>query len=454
MTRERSGPLTWAQQEWFTDLGASEDGSSQAATNSSARFPGLRLPVATVVAALDDVLARHEGLRTLIEHQPDGQRRQTVGGGGAHDTVQVVADGAAAEAAMATANATAFRLDQRWPVAFVVMADGDEVTGIGAVVDHVAIDAWGWKVLGGDVETAVRARARGCLPFEGDPPVEQPLDSAEWESGPGGERHARRAAQFWRHQLEALRDGLGDWKPTSAAQPVAPVLHSHRLASARTATAAETLAATAGIRPSALYLLAFASAVAEVEDAAVVGIQALTANRLSRGVQASVRKAVMPAPVVVTAPTRAPFADRLTATANQQLEGFRYANFDPHQVAKLNDEILDRLQGSGAVAARFNFIDNSVVPGHLNDTSLGGENIRFTDPSIQDRVTADPPRPGGSRYILSIQHQPRGALLTLACHEDTAWSARAADMLWHIEDLMMWAADGCAGAAPRFGRDR
>jgi hypothetical protein len=224
------------------------------------------------------------------------------------------------------------------------------------------------------------------------------------------------------------------------------VLRSYRLASARTAAAAER---RADVRPAAFYLLAFATAIAEVERAGAVSVQALAANRVSPGLAASVRKAVMPAPVVV--PRTGTFADRLAATGHQLMEGSRFANFPPARTRALADEILGDLWGTGATASRFNFIDNSVIPGHLNHTSLGGENIRFTDPEIQGVVTADPPRPGGSRYILSVQHQPRGALLTLACHEDTAWSAAAPDMLRHIEDLMVWAAAGSAGAPPAFG---
>jgi hypothetical protein len=455
MMTDHSGPLTWAQQEWFADLGSRSVGASAAANNSSAYLPGHRLPVAVAMTAINDLVERHEGLRTLIAQQADGQLMQAAcTNAGVSDVVRTAADGPEATAAFAAATATAFRLEKQWPVLFVLVTDGDAVTRIGIVVDHVAIDAWGWKVLGADLDTALIERSHGRAPFMSAPPVEQPLESARWETGPAGERHARRAGQFWRNQFETLRDGLGDWTPTSGAEPADPVLCSYRLASAATATSADALTAATGVRASALYLLAFATAVAEVEGCAVVGVHALSANRLSTGVQKSVRKAVMPAPVVVGGDARGTFADRLSATANQQLDGFRFANFEPGAVAALNDEILGELQGSGAVAARFNFLDNSIIPSHLNHTSLGGENIPFTDPSIQGTVTADPPRPGGSRYILSVQHQAHGALMTLACHQDTAWSAAAADMLWHVEDLMVWAAAGYPGATPRFGRGR
>ncbi len=449
MASERTGPITWAQQEWFVDLGADEETPWSFAANSSAEFPGYRLDVATVLEALRDVVGRHEGLRTLIERDADGQRMQTVCTvDGLPDVVRVIADGPAADEAMTIATTTAFALAKQWPVSFVLRTDGAAVTRIGVVIDHVAVDAWGWKVLAGDLATALRARERGEVPFAAAPAVEQPLASAEWERSPDGARHARRAEAFWRRQFETLRDGLDGWTSTCGAPPAEPILRSYRLASAATAIAAEDVSAASGIRPAALYLLAFASAIAEVEGADVVGVHALTANRLTTGTQISVRKAVMPAPIVVPRAAAGTFADRLRDAAHQQMEGFRFANVDPYWVAALRREVLGGPGGTGATAARFNFLDNSVVPADVNDTSLGGEGIRFTDPAIQGRVTADPPRPGGSRYILSVQHQPAGALLTLACHEDTAWNPVAADMLRHIEAQMVWAAAGYLGAAP------
>jgi hypothetical protein len=448
MPWERSGPVTWAQQEWFADLGEQEDQAARAASNGAARYPGHGVPVATAVTALNDVLTRHEGLRTHITRHPGDQYLQAVCtiDGGLLDVIQTARVGTDAEAALAAAVATPFQIDKQWPVVFVLMTDGDAVTTIGAVIDHSAIDAYGFTVLGADVDTALRARAEGRVPFAGAPAAEAPLDTAATEAGPAGERHLRRAEQFWRRQYVTLRDGLAGWTPKSPPAPGAPVLRSYRLASARTASAAERLT---GVRPAALYLLAFATAIAAVEDAEVVAVQALTANRLSPGLMASVRKAVMPAPVVV--PRGGTFAERLAATGNQLMEGFRFANFPPARSGALAREILGDLRGTAAAAARFNFIDNSVIPGYLNHTSLGGEGIRFTDPAIQGVVTADPPRPGGSRYILSVQHQPLGALMTLACHEDTAWSAAAPDMLRHIEDLMVWAAAGHPGEPPALG---
>jgi Condensation domain len=455
MESRHSGPLTWAQQEWFADLGAQVDSASLAAANSCVPFPGHRVTVPQAKMAVYDVVARHEGLRTLMECGPDGHWTQAVcNADGVEKVIRVAAEGPAADAALADAKAAPFRLDTQWPLAIVLHADGDTVTRISAIVDHAAIDAWGWKVLGTDLETALSARASGRRPFEDAPPVEQPLDSARWESGPDGDRQARRADRFWHRQLADLHAGLGDWTPTIEVAPAIPTLHSYRLATGAAAAAASAVTATTGISASALYLVAFASAIAAIEGAETTGIHMLAANRLTSGVQKSVRKAVMPALIVIPGPDRASFATRLSTTAHQRLDGARHANAEPHRVAALTNEVLGSRRSAGAVCARFNFLDDSVIPARLNQTSVSGDNTVFTDPSVQGRVIADPPRPGGSRYILTVQHQAHAALLILACHADTPWRPAAADMLWHIEDLMVWAASGYAGAAPRFGRAR
>ena len=455
MAIERSGPLTWAQQEWFADLGADEDTPWLFEANFSATLPGHHLPIGSAVTAVRDLLSRHEGLRTLVALGPDGRREQHVCAvDDLSDVVRIVTEGPAADDAIERASRTSFRLSAQWPILLVLVVERGVVTRIGVVVDHAAIDGWGMRVLCSDLGRALRARGKDREPFDDDAAVEQPLDTALWETGPNGDRHAERAERHWRRQLASLREALDGNAPKSGPAPDAPILHTNWLASAHVARAADAIAAATGVPASAAYLLAFGVAICEVEGADAACVHALTANRLAPGTQLSVRKAVMPALIVVRGDTHAAFAQRLADCASQQLHGHRFANIEPRVAASLSSEILGDLQGSGAVSARFNYVDNSVVGSAANSRSLARDNVAFTDPAVQGVVTCNPPRPGGSRFILSVQHRSAGALLTLACHEDTAWSAAAADMLWHIEDLLVWAAAGDDGPAPVFGRSR
>ncbi|WP_433223110.1 condensation domain-containing protein [Dactylosporangium sp. CS-047395] len=426
MNSTRRGPLTCAQREWFLDVGIDADTPWSHAANFTGVLHGSGSRVDDVRAAIAAVLSRHEGLRTLLPVRSDGLREQHVlpVAERLDEMVRIAPPGSDA---LAEAAATPFRLSEQPPVLFVLESTGGAVARIGIVIDHAAVDGWGMRVLRTDFLQALRGRGA----FTDWPVPEQPLETASWEASAPGRAYAERAESHWRRQLTALRDGLSDWRPPGGAPVASPVLQSRWLASARAARSAESVAKRTGVPVSAAYLTAFGSAIGEVEGSPCAGIRALAANRLSAGTQASVRKAVMPVPVLV------PRGADLAVTAGNQLHGQRFANLDPYRAAALDREILGELAATGATAARFNYIDASIVGSAANSRSLGAEAIPFTDPAVQDRVMEQPDRPGGSRYILNVQHRPGAALLTLACHRDTTWAPAAADMLRHIEDALI-----------------
>jgi hypothetical protein len=437
----RSGPLTWAHEEWFADIGADADQPWSFEANFAALLPGHRLPAGDAVAALNDLIERHEGLRTLIHREADGRRWQEVcqAGDRLTEIVQIVPDGPEAESVLDKAARVPFRLSEQWPIMLILFTDGPVVSRIGVILDHCAIDGWGMKILYTDLGKALRARARGQRAFTGDGAVEQPLDAALWEQSPDGRRHHDRAGAYWRQQLLTLREQLGGYRPAATQPSSPPVLHSCWLASRRAAEAAAVVAGRAGVTPSTVYLLAFGDAICSVMGTDAAGLRALAVNRLTPAAQASVRKAVMPAPVNVAGP-RTPFAARLASCAAQQLHGHRFANFHPTAASELSAETLGDLDGASVTSARFNYIDSSLVGSAANSRSWGRDSITFTDPAHQGQVTFSPPRLGGSRHILSVQHRATGALLTLAWHAGTGWDETGAELLWHIEERMLRAA--------------
>lgn len=440
MNSTRSGPLTCAQREWFLDVGIDADTPWSAAANftSVVNASGARAGVA--LEAIGALLDRHEGLRTLLPVTGGGRREQHVYPAAERlgEVVRIAPTGPAADEAIATASGTAFRLAEQPPVLFVLETAAGAVQRVGIVVDHSAIDAWGMRVLRNDLMQALRQRASGQPAYDGRLAPEQPLDTAEWEASDAGRAYAERAEAHWRRQLGALRDGLAGWRPSGGPAPAAPVLQSRWLASSRAARAAQAVATRTGMPVSAVYLTAFGSAIGEVESVPCAGIRSLSANRLSAATQASVRKAVMPVPVLV--PATGDLLASLPATASNQLHGHRFANVDPARAESIAAEVLGGHATTAAALARFNYIDASVVGSAANSRSLGADAIAFTDPAVQDRVGELADRPGGSRYILTVQHRPAAALLLLATHADTAWAPAAAGMLRHMESALERAA--------------
>ncbi|MBB5084067.1 hypothetical protein [Nonomuraea endophytica] len=445
----RSGDLTWAQRDWFFWVPLGAPAAFEA--NQNPRIPGFGAGRAHVVAAVRDLLLRHEGLRTLVTREGGALRQHVLPVDGARlAEAVVVTDEEPGGPVTAAAVRTAFDLGTRWPVLFVLHVAGERVREVGIVLDHSAVDAWGMRVLCGDLATAIRARARGREPMWRSE-AEQPLDAARWEGSVAGERYRVRAEERWARTLTGLRESLGDHGPRDrgAVALSARPYHSCRLASGRLAAAATDLARTAGGSVSAAYLHAFGATICEVERSPAAGVFAFVLNRPSAGAMASVRKTIMHTPVAVPSVDAAPYGKAVAATAARQFDGHRFANLDPHVSERLCAHHLGPHHRTGVAFARFNFIDDSVVGPLANSRSLDAEGIRFQDPASHGRVTFGEAHMDGSEYLLTVQHGAAGALLTLSWREDTGWGPHAEGMLRHIERLMVWGASGAAERLPQ-----
>jgi hypothetical protein len=378
--------------------------------------PADGVPLDRAVQAVRDVLARHEGLRSLVARSAGTQRVEAV-----DDRI-----GEVVEIADATAPSddrwrrVCFRVGEQWPARFVLFADGRAVKRIGVVVDHVAIDPWGMEVLHGDLRQALRARAAGHEPF-GTELVEQPIDVAEAEASPAGLAYQRRALAYWRERLEQIAGALAGRTPgpRPAAKPDAPLFRSAHLYSPRAAQAAQTIASATGVSPASSFLLAFGTAVCAVEESAGVGLFAISANRATPQSTGSVRKATMTLPVLVRTDQDS-FRSALADCAAQQLRGHRFANADPRVTEKMCHEVLGEHYETAVAYPRFSYL---AAP-------FGTEN------GAPDRITYSEPRSLGARFMLTVTQHRRGARLDLEWSEESGWGAVAADMLLRAENLV------------------
>ncbi|GAA4061227.1 condensation domain-containing protein [Nonomuraea soli] len=430
----RSGGLTWAQREWFMWVPPGSPNAFEA--NQTCVSPGYGAGLDHVITAVRDVLARHEGLRTLVSREPghaSGELRQHVQEVDERlaDVIRVHRDGGE----LGQAAWHPFDLTAEWPVRVHVFTAGRRVRRIALVLDHSAVDAWAIRVLCSDLAAAIRARSSGLEPY-GPREVEQPIDAAGWEASPQGRAHQARAERFWHARLTDLRGRLDGHRarPRASRSLSAEPYHSCRLASGRLAGAATALSAASGLPVASVYLAAFGVSVRRAEEAPAAGVFAFTANRLSPGAKASVRKAVMHAPVVVG---DGGLSDELHGCAAQQLHGHRFANLDPRESTRMCDELLGGHHRTGVAYARFNYIDDTVVGPLANSRSLDEEAIRYQDPAEQERLFHRRPRGDGAEYQLTVQHSTAGALLTLAWREDTGWGEQAEDMLRGLAELVV-----------------
>ena len=167
-----------------------------------------------LIAAVGDVVARHEILRTTYI-DADGVPYQVVGPVG-EPTVRLAAgDGDEwLHEQLDIERRHCFELDREWPIRVAVLRNGTGEQVLSLVVHHIASDHWSAGVLFADVITAYRARRDGEAPSWAPLRV-QYADYAAWQriflGEPGGQESAIAAEQrdYWKRQLVGLPEDRG-----------------------------------------------------------------------------------------------------------------------------------------------------------------------------------------------------------------------------------------------------
>nr|APD71797.1 non-ribosomal peptide synthetase 8 [Streptomyces sp.] len=240
--RPDSVPLSFAQRRlWFIDR---FEGPS---ATYNAPFP-LRLTgeldLAALEAALRDVVARHESLRTLIVEDADGVPSQHVlpaEEARLHVPLVEVAPGALADA-MAEASAYLFDLATEIPVRAPVLRLGAREHVLVLLIHHIASDGSSMAPLARDLATAYAARKEGGAPQWAELPV-QYVDYTLWQREVLGDEEdpaSALAAQvgYWRGELAGVPQPL-----QLASDRPRPAKASHRGESVEFALAPEVAAA-------------------------------------------------------------------------------------------------------------------------------------------------------------------------------------------------------------------
>ncbi|MFG3003913.1 amino acid adenylation domain-containing protein [Streptomyces calvus] len=213
-------PLAFAQRRlWF--LNRMEGPSGTYNVPVAVRLTGA-LDVAALSAAVNDVVARHEALRTVFP-ETDGEPWQRVVPAAEAtvpvEVVEVTEEGlTAAVEAVASAG---FDLAVDLPVRASLFRVGESDHVLCVVMHHIAGDGWSQAPLGRDLAVAYRARLTGTAP-EWEPLPVQYADYALWQRDVlGGEDDADSpiAAQlaYWRDALDGIPDELS--LPVDRARP-------------------------------------------------------------------------------------------------------------------------------------------------------------------------------------------------------------------------------------------
>ncbi|GHA87661.1 non-ribosomal peptide synthetase [Streptomyces termitum] len=178
-----------------------------------------------VRAAVADVVARHEVLRTVFA-EADGEPYQRVLAPGEARVPfaarRVRAGELAAEAEAASRHV--FDLAREIPVRVTLLSASDEEHVLVVLLHHIATDEWSTGPLLTDLDTAYGARAAGRAPEFPELPV-QYADYALWQyellgDAAESDSPAARQTAYWREALAGLPEELGLF--TDTPRPVTP----------------------------------------------------------------------------------------------------------------------------------------------------------------------------------------------------------------------------------------
>ncbi|MDG9720864.1 non-ribosomal peptide synthetase [Streptomyces sp. DH24] len=209
--RPEQVPLAFAQRRlWF--LNRMEGPSGTYNVPLAVRLSGA-LDVPALTAAFNDVVARHEALRTVFP-ETDGEPWQRIVPAAeatvSVEVTEVTEEGL--EAALASAASQGFDLTVDLPVRASLLRVTDTEHVLCVVMHHIAGDGWSQAPLARDLAAAYRARLDGATPGWEPLPV-QYADFALWQRDVlGGEEDENSpiAGQlaYWRGVLDGLPDEL------------------------------------------------------------------------------------------------------------------------------------------------------------------------------------------------------------------------------------------------------
>ncbi|MGO4631513.1 amino acid adenylation domain-containing protein [Streptomyces sp. 2RAF24] len=199
-------PLSWAQQRlWFVNrmdpLGW---------TYNLPVVLRLKGPVdqAALVAAVEDLTARHESLRTVFDEQ-DGQPYQRILPRVPADGLVRVLDVAEPDLDEAVRNACRepFDITADVPVRVRLLRTAPDRHVLVLVLHHIAGDGWSMRPLARDLATAYAARSAGAAPDWRPLPV-QYADYALWQRSLLTSAYQEQMTGFWRDCLTGLPEEL------------------------------------------------------------------------------------------------------------------------------------------------------------------------------------------------------------------------------------------------------
>ncbi|WP_343978953.1 condensation domain-containing protein, partial [Streptosporangium amethystogenes] len=197
-------PLSYAQRRlWLLDQILREDEGPREAYHLplAVRLSG-EIDVAALEAALGDVTARHESLRTVFAEHEGVPYQRVLPPESARPALEITA------CSPEEVIARPFDLATQIPLRVALIPEGENEHLLLAVFHHIAFDEWSFGPFARDVARAYAARVDGAAPA-GEPPAVQYADYTLWQREllgdpvDPGSPHARQLA-YWAKALSGM----------------------------------------------------------------------------------------------------------------------------------------------------------------------------------------------------------------------------------------------------------
>ncbi|WP_281278342.1 non-ribosomal peptide synthetase [Nocardia tenerifensis] len=204
-------PLSYAQlRMWF--INRFQGASAAYIIPLVLRLTG-ELNIDALVAAIEDVVARHESLRTVFPDDEGTPFQRVLPAGRTAVPVEVrPVDPAQLDAAVAESTRYAFDLSRELPLRVTVLDSGSGEYVLAMAIHHIAADGWSIAPLARDLSTAYAARCAGRPPVWDPLPV-QYADYTLWQRAVLGaesdpESTSARQLAYWTQHLTGVPERL------------------------------------------------------------------------------------------------------------------------------------------------------------------------------------------------------------------------------------------------------
>ena len=350
--------LAWGQQEIW--LAMTRQRSWIPIGGPSRLTPGTTL--ADVVDDLQYTLGRYQTMRTRLRFEDGGRVRQEVFAAGEftielYDAPDGADPGEFADALYDWFRTWDYDYVEDWPVRVGVVRHRGALTHQVTVATHLVTDALGGAIMMDEVTRREPAPVAGT----------QPLEQVRRQRSPSGRRQNEAALRYWRRLLRTVPARTVP-ESTDRCEPRyrEGLLHSPALH-----LALRAIVARERVDPATALLAVFAVAVARVTGVDPVVIRPIVGNRFWPGL-ADVVCPVNQAGLCVVEVTGAPFPEVLARVRRAALATYKYAHFDPLQLA----EVI-----AGVERDRGGPVDLSVL---FNDRRTGNRSDLASDPVSED----------------------------------------------------------------------